>query len=242
MTRSRSLGIACAALAALLSMSAEAAQLGFYAGGLLGATDKNESKETYETFTLNGFYPAIGFVPDRHVSQFDSQDQGYSVLLGYRIHRHFAIEAVYSDFGDVEYRAQSDGTTVIRGEEGLETLPLSFDTTLRSEMNGIGAYALGIWTIGTRWELYGRAGVQYSTLKSTARIRRTGGTDRVFPRAELSIPNETAWDYAAGIGVAMSVAQVYGLRLEFLRVFDPGEDDASRGDADMLSLGFIVAF
>jgi hypothetical protein len=40
----------------------------------------------------------------------------------------------------------------------------------------------------------------------------------------------------------MSMLEIYGLRLEYMRVFDAGEQRTAEGDTDFLSLGFIVAF
>jgi hypothetical protein len=45
-----------------------------------------------------------------------------------------------------------------------------------------------------------------------------------------------------GAGVAMSMFDTYGLRLEYMRVVNAGGDLIARGDADLLSLGVIIAF
>jgi hypothetical protein len=45
-----------------------------------------------------------------------------------------------------------------------------------------------------------------------------------------------------GAGVAMSVFDIYGVRLEYMRVVNAGGDLLAQGDADLLSLGFIVSF
>jgi hypothetical protein len=108
-------------------------------------------------------------------------------------------------------------------------------------MVGLGVYALGIWPVSPKWEVYARAGVQYSSIHTEAGLERTAGTERVS-RAEAGVARDAGADLAAGVGMAMSVSDIYGVRLEYLRIFDAGSDLVAKGDADMLSLGLIVAF
>lgn len=230
-------------LVILIAPAAQSAQLGHYVGGFYGFTDKQDDVSSYDAFTFNVFYPTIDLTTTSHVVNFDTEDQGYAALLGYRLHANFAIEALFGHFGEVRYRAQSDGTTRLLGADGtVETLPLSVETTLTSKMTGMGLHALGIWPISQRWELYGRVGVQYSTIRTEASLERTGGTEERFQRAEAGISRDGALDLATGVGMAMSVSDIYGVRVEYLRVFDAGSDLVARGDAQIFSLGVIVAF
>ncbi len=230
--------------ACVLSLpSAQAAQLGHYVGGFFGATEGQGSMATYDAFTRDVLYGLVDFTPASHVASFDPEDQGYAALVGYRVHRNFAIEGMFGHFGEVKYNASADGTTIVLAPDGsIETLPFSVDTEVSSKLTGIGLYALGIWPINPRWEVYGRAGLQYSTVHTKANIVRTGGTDRRFPRAEAGIARDAAVDLAAGVGMALSLAEIYGVRVEYLRVFDAGSDIVAKGDSDILSIGFIVAF
>ncbi len=221
---------------------AQAAQLGPYVGGLYGMTERQDDGASFESFVLNDFYPALAITPTTHLAKFENEDQGYAVLAGYRVHANLAIEGMFAYLGEVEYRAYSDGTVDLFDEEGnLNALPLTVDTVVDSELTGLGVYALGIWPISYRWEAYARAGLQFSTGRTNVRTTRIGGTERIG-RAEAGIRRESELDLAAGVGMAMSVFDIYGLRIEYLRVFEAGHDAIARGDADMLSLGFIVAF
>ena len=54
--------------------------------------------------------------------------------------------------------------------------------------------------------------------------------------------SESSTDLVAGAGVSMSFLEIYGLRLEYLRVFDAGNESVGEADLDMLSLGITVTF
>ena len=225
-----------------VSLPSYAAQLGPYFGGSFGVTDKDDDGSQYELFVLGNFYPALAFVPTSHIVELDTEDQGYMGLAGFRIHRNFALEGVFIHMGDVNYRAVSDGVANLFVEGGLtQEFPLTLDTRVESSLSGLGMSALGIWPISRRWELYARGGLQFSTIRTDVHTVRIAGTERVN-RAEAGIARKSALDFVAGAGIAMSMFEIYGARLEYMRVFEAGDDLIARGDADMLSLGFIVAF
>jgi hypothetical protein len=229
-------------LALLASLSSHAAQLGPYLGGSYGVTEKDDDGAQYDLFVLGAFYPALAFTPSSHIVDFDTEDQGYMGLAGYRIHRNFALEGVFIHMGKVNYRAVSDGTASLFVEGGLVAdFPLTLDTRLESSLSGLGMSALGIWPINRRWELYARGGLQFSTIRTNVRTVRIAGTERAN-RAEAGIARKSDLDFVGGVGIAMSMFEIYGARLEYMRVLDAGDDLIARGDADMLSLGFIVAF
>jgi hypothetical protein len=54
--------------------------------------------------------------------------------------------------------------------------------------------------------------------------------------------SESSTDFLAGAGVTMSFLEIYGVRLEYLRVFDAGKEGFGEADLDMLSLGVTVTF
>jgi hypothetical protein len=229
------------AAGACFQQQAYGAQLGPYVGGFYGTSEKQDDGENYSDFTLNYFYPELGFAPTTHIEDFDTQDQGYAALAGYRIHANLAIEGMFVTFGEVTYTAQSEGVVNLITSDGLQTLPLGIETVLRSRLSGLGLSALAIWPISYRWEVYARGGIQFSSIRTDATVERTSGTERIRG-AEASIARESTLDLMAGAGVAVSIHDVYGARLEYLRVIDAGSDSVSRGDADMISLGIIVAF
>lgn len=224
------------------SLSAQAAQLGPYFGASYGVTEKHDDGANYERFILGNFFPERGFRPTTHEVTLDTQDRGYVGLAGYRLHRNFALEGMFTHFGNVHYRAVSDGPVGLFVEDGtIQDFPLTLETRGKSRLSGIGMTALGILPINARWELYARGGFQFSTIRSELYAIRLAGTDRV-PRIEAGIARKSKIDAMLGAGVAMSVFDVYGVRLEYMRIVNAGGDLLAQGDADLLSLGFIVSF
>lgn len=225
MTRLAFIILPLAILAGTQGPTAYAAQLGPYVGGSYGITERDFGIEPFDDFFLNGFFPGNGFIVESHSSSLDTKDQGYMALIGYRLTAHLAIEGMFLDLGEMTYRA----TTVGAFEESE---PFTVDTKLVGEVSGIGLHLLGIWPISYRWEVYARGGVQFTTPKLGGRI----------DNGPLDFRPDSTADLVGGIGIAMSMLEVYGLRLEYLRVFDAGESGTAEADTDFISLGFIVAF
>lgn len=213
------------AAAAGFGQAAQAAQLGPYVGGSFGITDRDFQKQPFDDFLLVGFFPTTPFVPTAHESTLDTKDQGYSALIGYRITAHWAVEGMFMDLGEMTYRATTQGTFD-------ETEPLTVETKIVGRTSGIGLYALGIWPISYRWELYARGGFQFTTPRLDGRINN----------GIIDFNRESATDPVAGVGVAMTLFDIYGARLEYKRVFDAGKRGTAEADTDFISLGFIVAF
>jgi len=228
MTKKLVVTILC--LAAGVGQPAFAAQLGPYVGGSYGVAESHAEFQTFDNFTVNLLYPFIQFEPTSHVASLDTEDQGYTGLIGYRITAHFAIEGMFSDMGEVTYRASSEGS--FAGNP-----PAVADTTIEGRASGVGLYALGIVPFGYRWEVYARGGVQFTTTGADGRFN-----DGNFVDAILDFGRESSTDYVGGVGIAMSIFDIYGARLEYARVFDAADGSISEGDIDLVSLGFIVAF
>jgi len=216
-----------AALAFGNGKSACASQLGPYVGGSYGITDRDLEIGPFDAF-MQFLYPQLQFTPTSQTSTLDNEGQGFTGLIGYRYSAHLAFEGMFVDSGKATYRTRAVG---LLGEGETE-----LNTKLEAEVDGIGAYALGIIPLSYRWEIYGRAGLQFSTGRLGGRVN--GGDGGLI----LEFSRDSATDYVAGLGVAMTLMDIYGARLEYTRIFDAGSDSTIEADADMLSLGFIVAF
>jgi hypothetical protein len=214
--------VASAALA--FAPAAHSAQLGLYFGGGFGSTERDLGIDQFDNYFLNVFFPEVGFEPDQHTSSLDTKDTGYHALIGYRISRHFAVEGMFADYGKIQYRARTEGS--------FDGAPLTAETRLTGKMSALAIHALAILPLSHRWEVYARGGVQFTSPWLSADI--DGG--------RLRFDTNSTTDFAAGVGIAMSVMDIYGVRAEYTRVFDAGESGSPESDIDMLSLGFIVAF
>ncbi len=218
--------LALIAIASGVGQTAQAAQLGPYVGGSYGITERDFDKQPFDDFFLNAFFPSSAFTPTSHTSSIDTEDQGYMALIGYRITAHIAVEGMFLDLGEITYRATTDGTL------GDEATPLTVDTKLVGKLSGIGLYGLAIWPVSYRWELYARGGVQFTTPQLDGRVNN----------GFLEFQSDSSTDLVGGVGIAMSMLEIYGARLEYMRIFDAGDSGSVEADTDFISLGFIVAF
>lgn len=92
----------------------------------------------------------------------DSSDPAYKVYGGYRLTRHLALEAGYTDLGK---------TTATAGDAVTETKP-----------RGATLHVVGLWPLGQRFSLLGRVGLIYGDTKvtGTAPTRNEKGTEAAF--------------------------------------------------------------
>jgi len=220
-----------AAMAGFGAMPAHGAELGFYVGFLYGDSSKDYDRELFSSLAL-GIYQDVQHVSDIRTFSTESDGESYGFLAGYRLSRHIAIEGGYVYLGKQSYRETSSGFFFPEEQD-----PVAEDWTLSlsSRTSGFALSALGILPISYAWELYGRAGVLIgsNTLSLYANSARGPISDRV---------NESSTDPLAGIGISMSLAEVYAIRAEFIRIFDAGTDDFGEADVDLISIGVTVSF
>src|SRR5690606_31607036 len=148
-----------------------------------------------------------------HVSSLDTKDQGYAALIGYRITAHWAMEGMFMDLGDMTYRSTTEGTL-------QETEPLTVTTKVVGQIAGIGLYALGIWPISYRWEAYVRGGSRFTT-------PRLDGRTNTGP---IQFKRQSATAAVGGVGIAMTLLDIYRARLEYIRLFDAGDSTTAQAD------------
>jgi opacity protein-like surface antigen len=208
---------------------AEAAQLGIYAGLSYVMADKDADRSVFEEEALQD-YNTFGFVPQSTVASFDTKDNAYGFVVGWRFSEHLAFEGGYLDLGDVTYKDRSTGIF------NATPPPQDWALNLDSGTSGIALSALGILPLSYRWEVYARGGVLIAN--STANLFISNGFDSRKFRASKS-----SADFLTGAGISFSIAEIYNIRLEYLRVFDAGDDETlGEGDVDIATLNVTVAF
>lgn len=150
----------------------------------------------------------------------DDSGGAYSVFGGYQFIRYFGVELGYVDLGKAGAATPSAGTTESVKARGLELL-------------GVGALP-----IGSRFELYAKAGVYVVDVDYAC----SGCTS-------ISSLSETASDFTYGIGAIVSFSKNFGLRLQYQRYQDVGFDTAigstaikDKGDIDAFTVGLIFRF
>lgn len=84
--------------------------------------------------------------------QIDDTDTTYTVRLGYRLNKYFAVEGGYYDLGKYAF-SNNGGATAITGSAKAKSYGLS---------------AVGIAPLGDAFELYARLGIEQSEIKANA--------------------------------------------------------------------------
>ncbi|HEY0682555.1 MAG TPA: outer membrane beta-barrel protein [Steroidobacter sp.] len=220
------------ALAALAGMmpTAQAAQPGFYIGGLYGQADKQIDIDGFNTYAATVVYPnpVVQLTVESMTASLDTSDSGYGFFAGYRFNTHLAVEGGYVDLGNVTYRANLTGN--------ITGIPTTAVTNVDTESAGISVSALGVWPLSYRWEVYGRAGALFSSND----FRLFYDDIEQNPRRDQF--SESDVDLLAGVGTSFSFFEIYDVRVEYQRIFDSGDKTTGEGDNDFISLGITVVF
>jgi OOP family OmpA-OmpF porin len=82
----------------------------------------------------------------------DDSDKTYTIRLGYRLSKHFAIEGGYYDLGKYTFSGRSG----------------AIDVSGSAKAKSFGLSAVGILPMGDSFELYGRLGIEESEIKANA--------------------------------------------------------------------------
>ena len=222
-----------AALAVLSWLPSQAAELGFYVGGAYGPASKDIDKASFDVFLLS-VNDTFGYIPTSTNSTFDNEDYGYSFVGGYRLFSWLAVEGGYMGLGKQPYRAEMQGN-FLPLVEGDPLEPSPFTVTTNTKTGGFSLSALGILPMSYRWELFGRLGVLFASNELTLYV-----TDGVGALKQQFTGSST--DFLAGAGATFTFAEIYGLRAEYQRVFDAGDDTVGEADTDLVTLGVTVKF
>ena len=228
-TRIFAVATAIAAFASTMP-AAQAAQPGFYVGGLYGQGKKQIDIAGFDTYALTQVFPSpnVQLTVESMTSKLDDSDSAFGFFGGYRFNTHFAVEGGYLDLGTVAYRLNARGN--------ITGVPTDATLNVDTETSGMTAAVLGVWPLSYRWEVYGRAGALFSSNDFRARYDDIEQNPR---RAEFS---ESDVDMLAGVGTSFSFLEIYDLRLEFQRIFDAGDKTTGEADLDLISLGISVVF
>jgi OOP family OmpA-OmpF porin len=155
-------------------------------------------------------------------SSLDDDDIGWHVMLGYRWGTNLALEAGYTGFGKATYRAEAQFAQ-----------PLRFNTEFSSR--GPVVSALGILTVGDRFEVYGRVGAYLGKTKL-----RTEGVDLATGESYAVEEKHDNVSALAGVGITWNIAANYAARLDYQRFFDVGDfESVGPADVDLLTIGLL---
>jgi hypothetical protein len=225
----------CLGVALLSSAPVHAAELGLYVGFLYGDGSKDFDTGPLASITTQ-FYRDVDVVPDTRVPSQAEKGESYGFLAGYRMNQYLAVEGGYLYLGKQSYREAASGFYIPDDPE-LPPSAEDWSVSLTTRSKGFAISALGILPISYAWEVYGRAGIflASNTLSFYASSPAFSGP----LRTEVS---ESSTEWLAGVGISMSIAEVYQIRAEYTRIFDVGKAVFGEADVDLVSVGITVAF
>jgi OmpA-OmpF porin, OOP family len=193
--------VAAAALAMLTATPAWSQDAGFYLGASIG---QSKAKDTCDD--------SAGF-------SCDDKDTAWKIFAGYQFNRHFAVEAGYTDLGEVTVSAAS-GTSSVRGTIELSAFELM---------------AVGSFPVADRFSLYGKLGLYRA--ETEQRLQVTLGTLTVSDNK-----TEKNADLTFGFGARFDITRNLGVRAEWQRYLDVGGGEIGEDDVDVLSVGILWRF
>jgi len=149
----------------------------------------------------------------------DNKDTAWRLFAGYQINRNFAAELGYADFG----KSKASGT--VSGA--------SVDAT--AEANAWDLVGLGIWPIGNQFSIYGKLGAYHGKVKGSGTVSFGGATGT----GNTSGSNN---DVTYGVGAGFDFNRNLGLRAEYQKYKDVGDDNSGKSDIDVISIGVLYRF
>lgn len=150
-------------------------------------------------------------------------DTAYKVFGGYRVNRHLAMEAGFTDFGNF-----SATRRIIA--------PAAGSVTSNVKSNGAHFDILGIIPASEQFEVFGRLGIIRT--RTTNDISTTGA-------AVLTVPAHST-DYNVspriGVGAQLNFSRALGLRVEFERQVIDFQIFSESASIDLVSAALVIRF
>ena len=193
--------VAAAALAILVATPAWSQDAGFYLGASIG---QSRAKD---------------FCDDSGGFSCDDKDTAWKLFGGYQFNRHLAVEAGYTDLGEVGASGVLSGVSV-RGTVEVTAF----------ELMGVGSFP-----VMDRFALYGKLGVYRAETEQS--VTGTLGTITVTDNA-----SENNTDLTFAFGARFDITRNLGIRAEWQRYLDVGGGEIGEDDVDVLSVGVLWRF
>ncbi|HEX6156074.1 MAG TPA: outer membrane beta-barrel protein [Burkholderiales bacterium] len=193
--------VAAAALAILIATPAWSQDAGFYLGASIG---QSKAKDTCD---------------DSGAFSCDDTDTAWKIFAGYQFNRHFAVEAGYTDLGEVSLSAAS-ATSSVRGTIELSAFELM---------------AVGSFPVVDRFSLYGKLGLYRA--ETEQKLQVTLGSLTVSDNK-----TEKNADLTFAFGARFDITRNLGVRAEWQRYLDVGGGEIGEDDVDVLSVGLLYRF
>jgi OOP family OmpA-OmpF porin len=204
-----------AALAAIASPFAVAADSGWYGGISIGQSRAKIADDRIRNQLL-GSGLTMTSIDD------DNRDTGYKLFGGYKFDRNFAVEGGYFNLGKFGFTANTTPAGSLTGT---------------AKFQGLNLDAVGILPFTEKFSGFARAGLIYTEAKDT--FTGTGGA--VGIAASNPNPKKSEGNYKFGFGVQYDFTDSLGLRGEWER-YRVNDAVGNKGDIDMLLIGLVYTF
>lgn len=189
----------------------------FYIGAGLGGTTVKDALSASE---FDAKLESEGYIA---TSSVDDTDTGWKLYGGYTFSKNFAIEANYTDLGELSVHSNVNAPFIGNILTTWEAKTFAFS-------------ALGILPLAHNFELFGKAGVHYWDAKLTRTASAGGGLD---PASK----DDKGTDLLYGFGAAYNFTKQFALRADWERYRNIGDDNsAGESDVDMWSAGIQYTF
>ncbi len=205
----------------------------WYIGASMGRSVFSSPPSTPDTFAS---IRASGSIDD-----LDLRSSGVRAYGGFRVNPYFALEAGYTDFGDIRFVKSDRPCPTLPGFILLcPAVPLD-RTSGRITADGWNLSARGIVPLGERFELSGRLGV----LHSTATLRAVQGLLLAPPGLPAIVVERTdhRTSPVVGVGLSYRVTSEFSFILDWERVSKVGRSETTgEMSVKLLSVGVRYDF
>ena len=186
---------------------------GLYIGGSLGQSRANNVGDCSDVFDIV------------NSCSVKTKDTGWRLFAGYQINQNAAIEGSYVDLG----------TFTISGSGRIAGTPVFGNASGSDKANGFSLDAVGTLPVNAPVGLVGRIGVFAWTLDASATASGGG-----ISASASDKPKGVSLDF--GVGVKYDFDRDIGIRGEFERFTNIGNDTTGKSDIDLISASILYRF
>jgi OmpA-OmpF porin, OOP family len=208
-----------------LGPTVASAQEGPYFGLFWGKGRTDVDKSDLDAIAVN-LATGAGGTNTAGASSLNDTDSVWGAQVGYRFNRFVAAEIGYVDLGKTNYTSELDanfGTPVLVG----------FDVDQRLLSSGPTVAALGMFPIGQRFDVYGRAGIYFADTRYRIKVQFVGDPEIISSEEKAGTQ-----EFFGGFGFAWNINESYALRTELTYFNDVGDDDRTgETSSTLITLG-----
>jgi OmpA-OmpF porin, OOP family len=217
------------ALGLSLPLVADAADSGFYIGGMAGRSGYDISLGNVPVGSID-LTPLTGVVATVTIdsSSLDKNGTAFGITFGYQFTKYLAVEASYLDLGKAKIEATGTYTQADSGQ-------IPFTASLELKSRGPAAAVVGVLPFGQGWQVDARVGGYFDRTEYTVTASDPTG----------SISGSESKNNAhlmAGAGLGYSFGEHWSVRVDYLYFDKVGDKDIYQTNVNLFSGGIRFKF